>query len=66
VYLEARLKRPVEFVQRDRYRDTMDMLQQQKVEFAWICDYPYIMLKKDVRLMSVAINQAATPPTAPT
>lgn len=56
VYLEARLKRPVEFVQRDRYRDTMDMLQQQKVEFAWICDYPYIMLKKDVRLMSVAIN----------
>ncbi len=56
VYLEARLKRPVEFVQRDRYRDTMDLLQQQKVDFAWICDYPYIMLKKDVRLISVAIN----------
>lgn len=56
VYLEARLKQPVEFVQRDRYRDTMDLLQQQKVEFAWICDYPFIMLKKDVRLMSVAIN----------
>lgn len=58
VYLEERLKRPVEFVQRDRYRDTMDLLQQQKVEFAWICDYPYIMLKKDVRLMSVAMNGA--------
>ena len=56
VYLEARLKRPVEFVQRDRYRDTMDLLQQQKVDFAWICDYPYIMLRKDVRLISVAIN----------
>ena len=41
IYMEARLKRPVEFVQRDRYRDTMDLLQQQKVEFAWICDYPY-------------------------
>lgn len=56
VYLEAQLKRPVEFVQRDRYRDTMDLLQQQKVEFAWICDYPYIMLKRDVRLLAVAMN----------
>jgi phosphonate transport system substrate-binding protein len=57
IYMEARLKRPVEFVQRDRYRDTMDLLQQQKVEFAWICDYPYVMLKKEVRLMAVAVNE---------
>ena len=56
VYLEARLKRPVEFVQRDRYRDTMDLLQQQKVEFAWLCDYPYVMLKNEVRLLAVALN----------
>ena len=57
VYLETRMKRPVEFIQRDRYRDTMDLLQQQKVEFAWICDYPYVMLKKEVRLMAVAVNE---------
>ena len=56
-YLEARLKRPVEFIQRDRYRETMDLLQQQKVDFAWICDYPYVVLKKDVRLMAVALNE---------
>ncbi|OGA98936.1 MAG: ABC transporter substrate-binding protein [Burkholderiales bacterium RIFCSPHIGHO2_12_FULL_61_11] len=56
-YLEVRLSRPVEFVQRDRYRDTMDLLQQQKVEFAWICDYPYVVLKKDVRLLAVALNE---------
>ena len=31
-YLEDRLKRPVEFVQRDRYRDAMDLLQQQKAQ----------------------------------
>jgi len=55
-YLEARTNRPVEFVQRDRYRDTMDLLQQQKVEFAWICDYPYVVLKKEVRLLAVALN----------
>jgi phosphonate transport system substrate-binding protein len=56
-YLKFRLNRPVEFVQRDRYRDTMDLLQQQKVEFAWICDYPYVALKKDVRLLAVALNE---------
>jgi phosphonate transport system substrate-binding protein len=56
VYLETRLNRPVEFIQRDKYRDTMDLLQQKKVEFAWICDYPYVMLKKEVRLMAVAVN----------
>jgi len=56
-YMEAHLKRPVEFIQRDRYRETMDMLQQQKVDFAWICDYPYIVLKKEVRLLAVAINE---------
>lgn len=55
-YLELRLKRSVEFVQRDRYRDTMDLLQQQKVDFAWICDYPYVMLKQDVRLLAMALN----------
>jgi phosphonate transport system substrate-binding protein len=56
-YLEARLKRPILFVQRDRYRETMDLLQQEKTEFAWICDYPYIVLKKDVRLLAVALNE---------
>lgn len=55
-YLESKLKRPVEFVQRDRYRETMDLLQQQKVDFAWICDYPYLLLKQDVRLLAVALN----------
>lgn len=33
-YLQHRLKRPVEFVQRDRYRETMDLLQQHKLDFA--------------------------------
>lgn len=57
VYLEKRMQRPVEFVQRDRYRETMDLLQQQKVDFAWICDYPYLVLKDDVRLLAVALNE---------
>jgi phosphonate transport system substrate-binding protein len=56
-YLQDHLKRPVVFVQRDRYRETIDLLQQQKVDFAWICDYPYLVLKNDVRLLAVALHQ---------
>ncbi len=56
-YLERRLQRPVELVQRDRYRETMDLLQQERVDFAWLCDYPYVVLKNEVRLMAVALNQ---------
>lgn len=56
-YLANRLKQPVELVQRDRYRETMDLLQQQKVDFAWICDYPYVALRNEVRLLAVALNQ---------
>ena len=56
-YLESRLKRPVEFLNRDRYRDAMDLLQKQKVDFGWICDYPYVMLRKDVRLLAMPVVQ---------
>ncbi|PIQ56485.1 MAG: ABC transporter substrate-binding protein [Comamonadaceae bacterium CG12_big_fil_rev_8_21_14_0_65_59_15] len=56
-YLQSQLKRPVEFIQRDRYRETIDLLQQQKVDFAWICDYPYLVLKDDVKLLAVALHQ---------
>lgn len=56
-YLQIHLKRPVTFIQRDRYRETIDLLQQQKVDFAWICDYPYLVLKNDVKLLAVALHQ---------
>jgi phosphonate transport system substrate-binding protein len=56
-YLQTHMKRPVVFIQRDRYRETIDLLQQQKVDFAWICDYPYLVLKKDVKLLAVAMHQ---------
>lgn len=56
-YLERRLKRPVEFVLRDRYRETMDLLLQQKLEFAWLCDYPYVMMASDLELTAVALDK---------
>jgi phosphonate transport system substrate-binding protein len=38
-YLEGKLGRSVEFIQRDSYRETMDLLRLEKLDFAWICDY---------------------------
>ncbi len=57
VYLEKQLKRPVIFIQRDSYRETMDLILKGKLDFAWICDYPYIALGKTVRLLAVASYQ---------
>lgn len=52
-YMEKRLDRRVEFLQRDSYRETMDLLRLEKIDFAWICDYPYVQLRKIVRLLAV-------------
>jgi phosphonate transport system substrate-binding protein len=56
-YLEGKLARPIEFVQRDSYRETMDLLRQERLDFAWICDYPYVHLRGQVRLLAVPLNQ---------
>jgi len=56
-YLQRNMKRPVEFVQRDRYRETMDLLQQHKLDFAWVCDYPYVLMGNEVKLLAVPVNQ---------
>jgi phosphonate transport system substrate-binding protein len=56
-YMSASLQRPVVFVQRDSYRETMDLLRLEKLDFAWICDYPYLHLKQEVRLLAVPLYQ---------
>jgi phosphonate transport system substrate-binding protein len=56
-YMQKKLGRPVEFVPRDSYRETMDLLRLEKLDFAWICDYPYVHLKSQVRLLVVPVYQ---------
>lgn len=56
-YMEARLGRPVEFVRRDRYVETMDLLRLKKLDFAWVCDYPYMYFKTQVKLLAVPLYQ---------
>ena len=54
-YMEAKLQQPVVFVQRNSYRETMDLLRLEQIDFAWIGDYPFVYLRKQVRLLAVPL-----------
>ena len=56
-YMERHLKRPVVFVQRGSYREIVDMLREGKLDFAWLCGYPYIRNKNHFRLVAVPLYQ---------
>jgi len=56
-YMERHLKRPVVFVQRGSYREIVDMLREGKLDFAWLCGYPYVRNKKHFRLVAVPLYQ---------
>jgi phosphonate transport system substrate-binding protein len=56
-YLQERLARPVEFVQRRTYREITDLLLDQKLEFAWICGYPYVKNRAELQLVAVPLSE---------
>lgn len=59
-YLSAKLHRPVQFVQRATYREITDLLRSGKLEFAWICGFPYVRNKDALTLMAVPVYQGKT------
>ncbi len=54
-FLQGRLKRPVSFVQRGSYREIADLLRDGKLEFAWLCGYPYVRDRSHFRLVAVPL-----------
>lgn len=54
-FLQLRLKRPVNFVQRGSYREIVDLLRDGKLEFAWLCGYPYVRGRNQFRLVAVPL-----------
>ncbi len=52
-YLEPALGTAVEFVQRGTYGQVMDVLRAGQVQFAWICGYPYVLHRRELRLVAV-------------
>lgn len=54
-YLQAHLGRPVEFMQRGSYREILALLRQDKLDFAWVCGYPYARNRHELRLLAVPL-----------
>lgn len=54
-YLETRLHRPVQFVQRGSYRDVVALLMQGQLDFAWLCGYPFVRNQRSMKLLAVPL-----------
>ncbi|MET0049183.1 MAG: phosphate/phosphite/phosphonate ABC transporter substrate-binding protein [Sedimenticola sp.] len=56
-YLESKVGKQVEFVQRKSYREVMDLLESGAIDFAWIFGYPYVQQKSNqsLELLTVPI-----------
>ncbi|HEX6704867.1 MAG TPA: PhnD/SsuA/transferrin family substrate-binding protein [Albitalea sp.] len=48
-YLTEALGMPVQFVRRRAYRDIMGMLRSQELDAAWICGYPWVVNRAQLR-----------------
>jgi phosphonate transport system substrate-binding protein len=53
VWLESRLNTPIQFVQRQKYRDISDALLSNELDAAWVCGYPYIRFRPKMQLLAV-------------
>lgn len=54
-YLTARLQVPVSFVQRGSYREIVELIRSGKIDFAWLCGYPYVRFKGEMKLLAVPL-----------
>lgn len=54
-YFTDRLGVPVQFVQRGSYREIVELIRSGKIHFAWLCGFPYVRFRKDLRLLAVPL-----------
>lgn len=52
-WIGTRVGRPVAVVQRARYREILDLLLRGRLDFAWICGYPYLQHQDRLELLVV-------------
>lgn len=53
-YVESRFGRPVEFVRRESYREAIDLVAQNRVDFGWVSVYPFVYLQNHFHLRLLA------------
>lgn len=54
-YLTDRLGVPVGFIQRGSYREIIELIRSGKIDFAWLCGFPYVRFKSEMRLLAVPL-----------
>lgn len=54
-WLERKLARGVVFVQRGNYREVVDLLLEGKIDFAWLCGFPYVTRQQRLQLVGVPL-----------
>lgn len=54
-YFAERLGGTVRFVQRGSYREIVDLIRGSKLDFAWVCGYPYVRFRREMRLLAVPL-----------
>jgi len=54
-HFERRLGWPVSFVRRGSYREIIELVRVGKLDFAWLCGYPYVRFKRDMKLLAVPL-----------
>ena len=55
VYFSDRLGAPVRFIQRGSYREIVELIRLGKIDFAWLCGFPYVRFKREMRLLAVPL-----------
>ena len=58
-FLERRLARPVELVQRRTYQEITSLLLSGDLDAAWICGFPFVQHRDRLRLIAVPVYQGA-------
>lgn len=54
-YLERRVRRQIVFVQRGSYREVVNLLTKGQLDFAWLCGYPYVRHREQMKLLAVPV-----------
>jgi phosphonate transport system substrate-binding protein len=55
LYFEEQLGVSVSFIQRQTYREVIDLLLTGELDAAWLCGYPYVVHRNEVELLAVPV-----------